>query len=89
MEKVTKRFDGLNCAADNHAFNQIKNAMTEDPRLCPEHGESVSVKAEHHGSPNPEVPNIEVVFSGCCYEAIDKEVEFRRKVLMQSGRYGR
>lgn len=63
-----------------HNFNRIMGERSSiEPRLCPVHGEAVSLDYEFYSGVEAGAPGFEAVLSGCCDEAVDKEWEFIRK----------
>ena len=88
MSNITRRVDDPYFVATNHKFKELKNNLSEQPPVCSEHNETVSDYTIPHENPNPfGAPNIVIVFNGCCDEAIDKEITFRKKVVEQHERH--
>jgi hypothetical protein len=75
MSKVTRRINDAHFAATNNEFKKIKNSLSEELPFCSIHNEAVSDHTIPYENPNPNgAPNIVIVLSGCCDEAIDKEI---------------
>lgn len=82
MSKVTRRITDPRALGVITKFRAKIKTMPNEQRLCPTHNKAVSMHDEVIGSP-VNAPNFEVVLTGCCVEAIKKELEFMNKTMTQ------
>lgn len=89
MSKITRRVDDPYFVATNNAFKKLEGNLSAESRLCSQHNEAVSDHTIPYENSSPHgAPNIVIVFSGCCDEAIEKEIKFRNKVVEQHRLHG-
>lgn len=83
MERVTRQVtDPFELSAISK-FNRKMEENPGAPRLCPTHGEAVSLSfVNFKENPGP-TPPFEAVFSGCCEAAIQRELEFINRTLAE------
>jgi hypothetical protein len=86
MAKVTRRVNDPFQIARIAKFKMLKDALSEEPRLCPEHNEVVSAHELPFDNYGASTPNLEIVFSACCDEAITKEIDFVNKTVAEHNR---
>lgn len=81
MERATRQVtDPLELSAIAK-FKEKMKSSPEEPRLCPAHGEAVSLNFVNFRENAGDVPSFEAVFSGCCEAAIRRELEFINRTL--------
>lgn len=83
MSKVTRRVNDPFLIARFAEFKGLTGTLQDEPRLCSKHNEAVTANErpfDNHGAPTP---NLEIVFSGCCDEALEQEFEFMDKTLAE------
>ena len=72
MERVTRRVtDPFELSAVSK-FNEKVKSLPDEPRLCPTHGEAVSLNFVSFKENAGGAPPFEAVFSGCCEAAIQR-----------------
>lgn len=65
-----------------HNFNKIMaERQSNEQRLCPIHGQAVTLNHESYGGVDVGAPGFEAILSGCCDEAVNSEWEFMRKTV--------
>ena len=83
MAKVTRRVINPFIIARFAEFKNLKSTLLKAPRLCLKHNEAVSAHHVPFDNPGSSAPNFEIVFSGCCDEALEQEFEFINKALAE------
>jgi hypothetical protein len=86
MERVTRRVNDPFLIARFAEFKKLKRTLPAEQRLCSKHNEAVvanEIPFDNHGATTP---NLEIVFSGCCEDAIRQEFEFMDKTLAEPKR---